>query len=697
MNQSSEPALKRYQYSQFDHFRQFRLLQIIATGDLETPWCYDIVTRDLDNNPAYHALSYTWGSPFADNDGADKDWENLPSRLVLKNGTYLTVMQNLYRALSQFAALDISGLFWIDALCINQNDIIERNEQVAIMGDIYAYAGIVVVWLGEEDWNSKVAAIFLEKFLPNLEDLMKREGQDRKFNYSFSDPRLYERIGEDVFSQDIFDGLAIFLERKWFGRAWTFQEIVLAQNVEVYCGPNKIDWVKLEDLLRFLDTSDWDMRLSRFANSSEIQQIPGRAILNTMNHRHRVAQEVLTERRPGKHLESVPSNYNAVDGIMGHLSSLLYSLRLRTASDKRDHLYALYGVLSTLCACHRVRNPLPQPDYQREVAQIFADFCKTILAQSSTLWLLSSVEDRAADDSPYPSWVPDFSKIGNLALPYGAYYYACRRLTPRLRPTTSLSELILDAFFFDEVNAIGESDFELGIGMVPFIKCAQMLLELPVIYHTGQDRAEVLWRTLIADQAREQYPAPASIAGAFYEHMLMHNSMVVLKSETVDHESKLDRLGPLDQLAASSAVAAETIPSLSRILERKDLYANIQAMYDTQDSNNGLSSDQEHDLRQTLQKVLALESKSLPFSRQLGTTFASKRLITTIRGYVGAVPTSAKSGDLVFVLPGAQVPFILSARSDGKHRLVGEAYVHGIMQGEALDSQTLAAREIILV
>lgn len=98
-----------------------------------------------------------------------------------------------------------------------------------------------------------------------------------------------------------------------------------------------------------------------------------------------------------------------------------------------------------------------------------------------------------------------------------------------------------------------------------------------------------------------------------------------------------------------------------------------------------------------MQEVLALESKSLPFSRQLGTIFASKRLIATIRGYVGAVPTSTRSGDLVSVLPGARVPFILRARSDGKFKLVGEAYVHGIMQGEAFDTQPLAAREVDLV
>lgn len=48
--------------------------------------------------------------------GEDRNWENLPSRLVLKNGTHLTVTQNLCRALSQFGALGVSGLFWINTL-----------------------------------------------------------------------------------------------------------------------------------------------------------------------------------------------------------------------------------------------------------------------------------------------------------------------------------------------------------------------------------------------------------------------------------------------------------------------------------------------------------------------------------------------------------------------------------------------------
>jgi len=52
---------------------------------------------------------------------------------------------------------------WIDAICINQNDISERNNQVRQMGAIYSQASQVVVWLGEETGDSGRAIAFLEK------------------------------------------------------------------------------------------------------------------------------------------------------------------------------------------------------------------------------------------------------------------------------------------------------------------------------------------------------------------------------------------------------------------------------------------------------------------------------------------------------------------------------------------------------
>jgi hypothetical protein len=55
--------------------------------------------------------------------------------------------------------------------------------------------------------------------------------------------------------------------------------------------------------------------------------------------------------------------------------------------------------------------------------------------------------------------------------------------------------------------------------------------------------------------------------------------------------------------------------------------------------------------------------------------------IVTNRGYLGLGRNSTQPGDIVCVLRGGNVPFILRKKVDGYYELVGEAYVHGIMDG----------------
>jgi hypothetical protein len=75
-------------------------------------------------------------------------------------------------------------------------------------------------------------------------------------------------------------------------------------------------------------------------------------------------------------------------------------------------------------------------------------------------------------------------------------------------------------------------------------------------------------------------------------------------------------------------------------------------------------------------------------------------LFVTERGDLGMGPTVLEAGDEVWILPGADVPLILrrSASSGEEYRLVGEAYVHGIMQGEAVAGvQEKDLKKVILV
>ncbi|KAH7356247.1 heterokaryon incompatibility, partial [Pyrenochaeta sp. MPI-SDFR-AT-0127] len=90
----------------------------------------------LDDPPPYQALSYTWGDLATTN-------------TITLNGTPFAVRENLCNFLNRWRqALQPMRFLWIDAICINQESIPERNHQVGMMGRIYSTATSVIAWLG---------------------------------------------------------------------------------------------------------------------------------------------------------------------------------------------------------------------------------------------------------------------------------------------------------------------------------------------------------------------------------------------------------------------------------------------------------------------------------------------------------------------------------------------------------------------
>lgn len=74
--------------------------------------------------------------------------------------------------------------------------------------------------------------------------------------------------------------------------------------------------------------------------------------------------------------------------------------------------------------------------------------------------------------------------------------------------------------------------------------------------------------------------------------------------------------------------------------------------------------------------------------RRLSLLFSStRRIFRTHENYLGNGPKSARPGDQVWILAGAKIPFVLRPQENGKYVVVGDAYVHGIMHGEAFEKQ----------
>ena len=112
---------------------------------------------DCKLTPPYFALSYEWG-----------DNETQVESLI--NGRCSTVSQNLWLFLSVLKSRQTHIEFpadirlWIDAICMNQNDVTERNAQVWIMGSIYQQVGSVLAWLGwPQGWHPRVVFGFISE------------------------------------------------------------------------------------------------------------------------------------------------------------------------------------------------------------------------------------------------------------------------------------------------------------------------------------------------------------------------------------------------------------------------------------------------------------------------------------------------------------------------------------------------------
>ncbi|KAK0644445.1 heterokaryon incompatibility, partial [Cercophora newfieldiana] len=104
----------------------------------------ELLEFSVDRAPPYVALSYVWG-------------DSALRKPIFVGTKQLQVTENLESALNHFAEDDKTVIIWVDALCINQSDDVEKGVQVNRMGGIYRSAAAVLVWLGPAADESDLA------------------------------------------------------------------------------------------------------------------------------------------------------------------------------------------------------------------------------------------------------------------------------------------------------------------------------------------------------------------------------------------------------------------------------------------------------------------------------------------------------------------------------------------------------------
>lgn len=205
---------------------EIRILDILP-GAEETIQCRLIYTN-LHKPAEYNTLSYTWGDPLK------------PRVMITIDGHSLEVTENcaaaLYELRREAMANSKRQIIWIDAICINQDNLKERSHQVMLMREIYRNCHKLIIWLGSESDGSADAVRTLKE-VANA----KEEGTLQQWQKHFIiEPNYFDR----------WTHLAYFYSRPWFTRVWVVQEYVICARkspsfqeinaLEFYCGRDRI-------------------------------------------------------------------------------------------------------------------------------------------------------------------------------------------------------------------------------------------------------------------------------------------------------------------------------------------------------------------------------------------------------------------------------------------------------------------------
>ena len=190
-------------------------------------YAYKIIpfTVKQDDTKCYTALSYTWGKA-------------LPKELqktIIVNGHRLCVRDNLFgflEAQRESARLDY---LWIDAICINQNDLAEKSHQVALMSKIFKSAKKVYVWLGKghTEIDAACKTLSMNSYRPRLR--MTSWGLVRN-----TETNIHHHTPEDQLVLE--KGMRAILQLPYWSRIWVVQEILLAQKVALLYGQHDVEW-----------------------------------------------------------------------------------------------------------------------------------------------------------------------------------------------------------------------------------------------------------------------------------------------------------------------------------------------------------------------------------------------------------------------------------------------------------------------
>ena len=357
------PCPTPYQYLPLDVSRnEIRLVVLAPSYSFSAQVSCSLVPRSLDSDVAFEALSYTWGDAEC-------------KRLISLNGLEFSVAKNLDIALRHLRYSEDERSIWVDALCINQDDITERNQQVTKMRNIYKRAAKVVVWLGQASSSSDIAFSFLVTAASNrcgIEDWMSK---------AWKSPNVSVR----------WSAIHDIANRDYWRRVWIIQEIFFAQSIIVRCGFRTMRWA---DFILVFNMIIYSPHLI-----SPLSSITGNRETNLM------LGGILTKCHLPTSIDHLRKK--AENGEDLSLEILLMTYRSSFCTDPRDKVYGIVGIAGQ----YEDQRAL-KIDYSMSKRETYIEAMRCVMerGKKSKEGPLNIICCGLPDfsDGSLPSWVPDW-------------------------------------------------------------------------------------------------------------------------------------------------------------------------------------------------------------------------------------------------------------------------------------------------
>jgi hypothetical protein len=604
---------------------EFSLGRPVKESDLE----YELVPFDIDSiknqtwawSVPYTAVSYAWGT-------APRS-----RKFKLRNQGYILITPSLEAAIGKIALADDSesDLIWIDQVCIDQENVAEREQQVSLMHTLYRKATNVMIWLGEEDDGSNrvtkmvqlVSKLAGQHHLKAeqrwaLEALMS--GNDSSlFNLKELNWDTYKKLfpkpkdhPDDTPGQNKYEvALMSYFDRPWFQRAWTFQEAVLPKNIFFLTGTERITMQGLLWTTEALGQNRMDRMLFRARQDKERAASGYESLLAIETTRYQITGE--KPMREFLHFVSELAPYYK-------------------ATDDRDLCYAFLGF-------QKNPNIKIRPDYSLTPDEVYIKTSKAIIDGSQSLDIFGVLYrgPTLATGRLLPSWAPDWLAEPRTVPLYASHiqsrFSACGKYTH----SPSAGNLTVRGKVIDVVESLHATNtfphpplqaFDIrDITISDLFNLDTLRADLTAKWPSTEDKITPtrLLRALLADGAN---PGAAE---------------VILQEEA--------RYGLADW-------------RLKELIDAYNSWAHIQDNLDQTDT---------YEAKLNAQALLAYSS-----------VIKNRCVIATRNWLLGIAAGCVEKGDLVCILHGSCTPVILRAGASHTFTVIGQAYVEGLMLGDVV-------------